>query len=58
MTYKIVVTPDAISDINNAINYYKEKVSKKVAHLFLKDYKESFKDILKTKYFKLFFEDF
>lgn len=58
MTYKIVVTPDAIQDIDNAINYYQEKVSKKVANLFLKDYKESFKDILKTKYFKLFFEDF
>lgn len=58
MTYKIVVTPDAILDIDNAINYYQEKVSKKVANLFLKDYKESYKVIKKTKYFKVFFENF
>ena len=44
--------------MNVYLNYYQENVSKKVANLFLKDYKESFKDILKTKYFKLFFEDF
>ena len=49
MDYKIVITPDAFTDIENAINYYKLNASKRVATLFINDYKKAFKDILKTK---------
>jgi plasmid stabilization system protein ParE len=58
MSYKIVVTPDAIENIENAINYYKKEVSSPVAKLFIEDFKETFKDIKKTKYFQFFFKDF
>jgi toxin ParE1/3/4 len=58
MSYKIVVTPDAIKNIENAVNYYKFEVSDKVAKLFINDYQKTFKDIQKTKYFQYFFEDF
>lgn len=58
MSYKIVITPDAIENIDNAIHYYKKEVSTHVAKLFINDYKKTFKDIQKTKYFQFFFENF
>ena len=58
MSYKIIVTPDAVQDIDDAITYYKNKVSYKVSKLFLKDYLKTIIDIQKTKYFKVFFENF
>jgi plasmid stabilization system protein ParE len=58
MSYKIVITPDAIENIENAVNYYKKEVSTPVAKLFIEDFKETFKDIKKTKYFQFFFKDF
>ena len=58
MSYKIVVTPKAVQQIDDAIDYYKNKVSVKIARLFIEDYKITFKEILTTRYFKLFFEGF
>jgi plasmid stabilization system protein ParE len=58
MSYKIVVTPKAVQQIDDAIDYYKNKVSVKIARLFIEDYKITFKEILTTRYFKLFFEEF
>jgi toxin ParE1/3/4 len=58
MSYKIVLTPVAKQNIDNATAYYKNKVSAKVARLFIDDYKKTFKDILKTRYFRFFFQDF
>jgi len=58
MGYKIVVTPDAIENIDNAVIYYKNTASDKVAKSFIDDYKKTFKDIQKTKYFQFFFQDF
>ena len=58
MSYKIVVTPDAIDNIDNAVKYYINIASIKVAKAFIDDYKKTFKDIQKTKYFQFFFEDF
>jgi toxin ParE1/3/4 len=58
MSYKIVVTPDAIENIDNAVNYYKNIASPKVAKLFIDDYRKTFNAIQKTKYFQFFFEDF
>ena len=58
MSYKIVVTPDAFENIDNAVNYYKNIASAKVAKSFIDDYKKTFKDIQETKYFQFFFQDF
>ncbi|MET4082604.1 plasmid stabilization system protein ParE [Pedobacter sp. UYP30] len=49
MSYKIVLTPDAVQNLDDAVDYYKNVVSAKVAKLFVEDYKKSFKDILRTK---------
>ncbi|MFN7044941.1 MAG: hypothetical protein ACK4M1_07065 [Flavobacterium sp.] len=48
MAYKIIVSPIAIKNIDNAVNYYIEEVSKKVALDFLNDYKKTYKDLQKT----------
>ena len=58
MSYKIVLTPVAKQNIDDATAYYKNKVSAKVAKLFIDDYRKTFNDILKTKYFRFFFRDF
>lgn len=58
MSYKIIVTPDAIQNIDDAVAYYKIKASVKVAREFIEDYRKTFKDIQKTKYFQIFFDDF
>jgi plasmid stabilization system protein ParE len=58
MSYKIVLTPDAIENIDDAVAYYKRTVSTKVAKLFIEDYKKTFKDIQQTRYFRFFFQDF
>lgn len=58
MNYKIVLTPVAKQNIDEATAYYKNKVSARVAKLFIDDYRKAFKDILKTKYFRFFFQDF
>ncbi len=39
MTYKIIVSPIALKNIEEAIEYYILKVSRKVALDFLNDYK-------------------
>lgn len=43
MTYKIIVSPIASKNIDNAVTYYLEEVSKKVANDFLKDYKKTYR---------------
>lgn len=58
MSYKIIVTPDAIQNIDDAIAYYKHKASIKVARNFIEDYRSAFKDIQKTIYFQIFFDNF
>ncbi len=58
MSYKIILTPNAVRDINEAVSYYQEKASKKVANLFIEDYRNTFRKIQETKYFKTFFENF
>lgn len=58
MPYKIIVTPDAIQHVDNAIYFYKKEVSKKVAKSFMNQYTQTFKDIVKTPYFQVFFQDF
>ena len=45
MIYKIIVSPIACQNIENAIEYYIDKVSKKVAADFLKDYRKTYKTL-------------
>ncbi len=51
MAYKIIVSPIAIKNIDNAVNYYIEEVSKKVALDFLNDYKKTYKDLQKNPFY-------
>ena len=43
MNYKIIVSPIASKNIEDALEYYIYKASKKVALDFLKDYKKAYK---------------
>lgn len=58
MAYKILVTPDARKQIEEAVMYYMEHASKKVALKFLQDYKKVVADILKVRYFQVFYLNF
>src|SRR5690606_11260302 len=58
MSYKIVVTPNAVQQIDDAVDYYKNKVSVRSARLFIEYYKKTFQVIQTTRYFKLFFDEF
>jgi toxin ParE1/3/4 len=53
MNYKIVLTPDAIKNIDDAIDYYKTVASVKVAKSFIDDYntKHSYKIAQSTSSF-------
>ncbi len=43
MSYKIIVSPIASKNIEDAVEYYISKVSKKVAADFLKEFKKTYK---------------
>lgn len=58
MGYKILISPVAQKQIEVAVWYYKNKVSGKVATLFINDYKKTFNAIRNVVYFKCFFDDF
>ena len=45
MNYKIIVSPIAVKNIEDAIEYYIKKTSKKIASDFLKDYQKNYKAI-------------
>ena len=40
MSYKIIVSPIAVKNLDDAVEYYVSNVSKKVAFDFLKDFKK------------------
>jgi plasmid stabilization system protein ParE len=56
MNYKIIVSPVALKNIEEAVDYYILKVSKKVALDFLNDYKKVF-NALKTNPFYQFHDN-
>ena len=58
MAYKILVTPAASKQIEEAVAYYVRHASKKVALKFLQDYKKAVADILKVRYFQVFYLNF
>ncbi|WP_447767057.1 type II toxin-antitoxin system RelE/ParE family toxin [Sphingobacterium faecium] len=58
MAYNILITPAARKHIEEATAYYMEHASKKVALKFLQDYKKAVADILKVRYFQVFYLNF
>ena len=52
MAYKIEVSPIASQNIEEAISYYLNHVSKKVAADFLKDYKNTYKSLQKNPFYQ------
>ncbi|HEY0262716.1 MAG TPA: hypothetical protein VGB95_06795, partial [Chitinophagales bacterium] len=58
MPYKIVLTPDAVQNIEDAIIHYKEQASSKVARQFIEEYKKTFRDIQRVKYFQFWYQEF
>lgn len=50
MNYKIIVSPIASKNIKNAVSYYVEEVSKKVANDFIKDLKKNTKPYKKIRF--------
>lgn len=58
MAYSILITPAARNHIEEATAYYMEHASKKVALKFLQDYKKAVADILKVRYFQVFYLNF
>lgn len=53
-----MVTPAAQLQIDEAVSYYVEHASKKIALKFLLDYKKAVAEILKVRYFQIFFLNF
>lgn len=45
MNYRIIVSPIAASNIEDSVNYYKSKASKKVALDFLNEYQKIYKSL-------------
>jgi plasmid stabilization system protein ParE len=58
MAYSILITPAARKQIEDATAYYLEHASKKVALKFLQDFNRAVADILKVRYFRVFYLNF
>lgn len=52
MAYKIIVSPIALKNIDNAVEYYIQKASKKVAFAFLDDYQKIYKALQKNPFYQ------
>jgi len=52
MSYKIIVSPFASKNIEDAVEYYTNEVSKKVALAFLADYKNTYKALQKSPFYQ------
>ena len=50
MNYKVIVSPIASKNIEDAVEYYSQKVSQKVALDFLNDYKMTYKALQKNPF--------
>jgi plasmid stabilization system protein ParE len=53
MNYKIIVSPVASKNIEDAVVYYIEKATKKVALDFLKDYRKAYKALQTNPFYQL-----
>ena len=52
MNYKIIVSPIASKNIEDAVEYYIEKATKKVALDFLKDYRKTYKALQTNPFYQ------
>ncbi len=52
MPYKIIVSPTAMQNIEDAVTYYIHNVSNKVALAFLDDYESMYKALEKNPFYK------
>ena len=52
MNYKIIVSPIASQNIEDAVEYYIEKASKKVASDFLKEYRKTYKALQTNPFYQ------
>ena len=52
MIYKIIVSPIASQNIEDAVEYYIYKASKKVASDFLKDYRKTYKALQTNPFYQ------
>ncbi|SNB26251.1 putative plasmid stabilization system protein [Flavobacterium psychrophilum] len=52
MNYKIIVSPIASKNIEEALEYYIDKASKKVALDFLKDYRKTYKALQTNPFYQ------
>jgi toxin ParE1/3/4 len=52
MNYRIIVSPIASKNIEDALEYYIDKATKKVALDFLKDYQKTYKTLQTNPFFE------
>jgi|SRR3970040_294971 len=58
MIYKVIVSPIASKNIEDALEYYIYKVSKKVALDFLKDYRAAYKALQTNPFYQFHDTDY
>ncbi|WP_312763268.1 type II toxin-antitoxin system RelE/ParE family toxin [Epilithonimonas sp.] len=58
MAFKVIISDEAKSDLENSYLYYRENASKKVADNFIKDFRKSIKIISDNPHFKIMFDEF
>jgi toxin ParE1/3/4 len=58
MNYKIVVTPEAFNEIQEAYVYYKNVAGQKVARSFSSKLKSSFKSLKKNPFYEFKIKDY
>jgi toxin ParE1/3/4 len=50
MNYRVIISPNASRNIDDAVEYYKENVSKKVALGFLADFQNTYKALQRNPF--------
>ena len=53
MNYRVIISPNASRNIDDAVEYYKENVSKKVALDFLADFQNTYKALQRNPFYKM-----
>lgn len=58
MEFKIKITPFAKDNIKEAVKYYRENVSVKIAQKFIQDYETTLNQLQKISCFRTYYKDF
>ena len=58
MNFKIIISPEARNNLTNALKYYNENASLKVARNFVNDYKRVLNVLKHNPYFRVYYKDF